>query len=182
MWLIKTDADGNKVWDRTFGGIGSESGCVQQTIDGGYIIIGSDHNESGYSYMWLIKTDADGNKVWERTFGESDMNTEGGSVQQTSDGGYILTGGFGGGISTDVWLIKTDADGNKIWDRKFNKLIYNDGFSVQQTSDSGYIIIGFTSSEIKANSESPWLIKTDADGNRVWDKTFGEADASHPTD
>jgi hypothetical protein len=114
-YLIKTDANGDEVWSRTFGG--SDNDCaysVQQTTDGGYIVAGHTYSlGAGYSDVYLTKTDGNGDGVWSKTFGGSEYDMAR-SVQQTNDGGYILagqTGSFGEGGS-DVYLIKTDANGN----------------------------------------------------------------------
>jgi len=179
-WLVKTDADGNTLWDKTFGGSEDDvANSVQQTADGGYIL-------GGYTYSygaagdthdaWLVKTDADGNIVWDKTFGGSGAE-EANSVQQTADGGYILGGytySYGAGES-DAWLVKTDADGNTVWDTTFGGSEQDGANSVQQTADGGYILGGHTRSYGVGDADA-WLIKTDADGNIMWDKTFGGSD------
>jgi hypothetical protein len=164
-------------WDKTFGGSGIDSGySVLQTTDGGYIIAGSTSSfGAGESDVYLVKTDANGDLIWSKTFGGSDRD-EAYSIQQTIEGGYIIvgyTGSFGAG-KENVYLIKTDADGKELWSRTFepgdfgDNLEYAVGYEIRQTADGGYIIIGW----VKSVSSWVLLIKTDADGNRTWWKTF----------
>jgi len=115
VYLIKTTASGDTLWTRTYGGTSEDVGTsVQQTLDGGYIVAGYTltFGAGGYD-AYLIKTDASGDTMWTRTYGGTG-DDQGYSVQQTSDGGYIIAGrtySFGAGNS-DVYLIKTDSLGN----------------------------------------------------------------------
>ena len=167
----------SKTFNKTFDSSSKDAAwSVQQTKDGGYILAGTTGwIMAGSTDVWLIKTDAYGNKVWETTFGGSNYD-EARAVQQTNDGGYILAGmteSFGAG-GDDVWLIKTDANGNEVWDKTFGGIFDQWARAMQQTSDGGYILAGYT--DIGADYWDAWLIKTDADGNKVWEKTFGGSD------
>ncbi len=171
-------------WSRTFGGVGSDHGySVQQTKDGGYIISGmwDFHNLSNGDLLnikgdvWLIKTDSRGEEEWNKTFGGASRDrSEGSSVQQTKDGGYIINGptrAYGAG-KEDVWLIKTDSRGKEEWNKTFGGAENEQSYSVQQTKDGGYIITGYTQS-YGAGKGDVWLIKTDSRGKEEWNETFG---------
>ena len=198
-WVVKLDASGNKIWDKTFGGSAfDELYSLQQTSDGGYILGGSSDSgvsgdksqgtKGGKDY-WVVKLDANGNKTWDKTFGGS-VGDELTSLQQTSNGGYILGGWSESGISgdktqatqgiSDYWVIKLDASGNKTWDKTFGGSVYEKLFSLQQTSDGGYMLGGMSHSSISGDKSQAsqgyydyWIVKVDASGNKMWDKTIG---------
>jgi hypothetical protein len=176
-WLIKTDSKGDTIWTKRFGETNhpDRGYSVQQTNEGGYIITGCTESYGlNYTHAWLIKTDSSGNKVWDKTFGGADTVSYGRSVRQTNDGGYIITGwkDYSGTSDYDVWLIKTDSLGNKLWDKIWGRGYYDYGRSVQQTNDGGYIVTGDTRPYSTTNSDV-WLIKTDVNGDTVWTKTYG---------
>ena len=173
--LIKTDNNGQILWKKNYGGNSSEgSSSVQQSNDGGYIIIGStsSYGAGGFD-MLMIKTDLNGNFEWNKTIGGLN-DDKGASVLQTDDWGYIIVGStesFGAGDS-DAWLIKTDCNGDHIWMKTFGGKYDDSAYSVDITTDGGYIIIGMTES-YGAGGSDIWLIKTDSSGNEQWNKTFG---------
>ena len=162
--LIKTDSDGNLSWSKTYGGIKRDvASDVKQTDDGGYIIAG--HTESyghvnNYNDAWLIRTDSDGDTLWTKTWG-SDEHDGAMSVVQTNDGGFVWTGYRK--ISTfvqDLWVVKTDADGNTQASKTYGGTFNNIGRCINSKSDGSLIITGNYYNEI-TNTRDIWLLNFD---------------------
>lgn len=167
FWLLKINLEGNQEWYKTYGSCYVEyAHSVQQTIDGGYIVLGRAYIEGGAN-IWLIKTDIDGNEEWNKIFGEFSSWDFGNSIQATIDGGYILTGILNYTSGSNPFLIKTDNYGNQQWEQSFGGIENDYGNFVQQLTDGGYVIIGTTNSYSSGGSDI-WLIKTDSQGSLVF--------------
>jgi hypothetical protein len=200
-WIIKTDASGNIQWQNTIGGsFDDRLYSIKQTSDGGYILGGWSDSEisgdkiegtfGGTTDYWIVKTDSLGNIQWQNTIGGYDFDYLY-SIQQTSDGGYILGGSSSSNISSDktentngledYWIVKTDSVGNIQWDNTIGGSNDDELYSIQQTSDKGYILGGSSKSNISgdktensfSNSNDYWLVKTDSLGNIQWQNTIG---------
>jgi hypothetical protein len=170
-------------WVKTYGGTGEDkASSVQQTEDGGYIVIGSTSSYgAGDQDIWILKLDISGNVEWQKTFGGSGVD-EASAVLQTAEGGFIIAGrtsSFGAG-KNDAWILKLDRDGNVQWQKTFGGAEDDEAYSVQQTSDNGYIVAGSTAS-FGVEKKDAWILKLDADGRIEWQKTFGgsEDDSAH---
>jgi len=169
-FLLKTDADGDRQWQRIFR-VGGLDFCrsVQQTADGGYIVAG---NAAPYNMeAWLIKTNASGDTLWTRTYGDT-YAVEGYSVVQTGDGGYAVVGNTWSCGSYQVYLLRTDANGDVVWTRTYGGAGDDRGHMLRQTPDGGYIVVGRFSGD---TNEGVYLIKTDSAGDTLWTRTFGGA-------
>jgi len=162
-------------WNRTYGGAAYDAAHpVQQTADGGYIVGGASWSFGAGMYdIWLVKIDALGNEQWNRTFG-GEAGDEARTLAQTSDGGYILAGvthsyGFGAG---DMWVIKTDENGNEQWNKTLGGTLYDVAHAVHETSDGGFLVAGHTES-FGAVTGDAFIVKTDSNGNDEWGGLHG---------
>jgi hypothetical protein len=174
-WLIKTDTYGNKIWDKLYGGSGSDTiNEVLPTSDGGYIIIGTTQSYGGSDDdVWLIKTNATGVEQWNKTFGGSSAD-QGVSIEITSDNGYIFSGNtmsFNPG-NWDFWLIKTNETGIEQWNETFGGGANDECYEMDLTSDGGFVLVGYTES-YGGSDQDVWLVKANDTGSEQWNMTFG---------
>jgi len=177
IYLIKTNTIGDTLWTKAFDNFMYDFyisiSSIEQTTDKGFILSGFDTRTSvNVNYSFLMKTDSLGNFSWMKTFYTvGSASGEGGSCHQTTDGGYIHVGAISYNGGEDVYLIKADSAGNKIWGNIYHQP-YNgeDSWMVKQTTDGKYILLGNTS---HLNYERMHLIKTDSVGNIFWIKNYG---------
>jgi hypothetical protein len=207
-WLIKTDANGNKQWDKTLGGNGEEIfASVIQTSDGGFLLAGFTSSDAlgdisapnkGYgSDYWIVKISSTGVKQWDKRYGgnQSEYIT---SAKQTSDGGYILAGYSFSGQSgdksepsrglADYWILKISNTGIKQWDKTIGGSSADQSPSIIQTFDGSYLVAGWSESGVSGDKSEPsrglrdyWLVKLTQNGAKEWDKTFGGSGNDEPS-
>ena len=169
IWLIKTDSEGNKLWDQTYGDVNDDYAYdIQQTNDGGYILACS-HFISITLYGLIIKIDENGEIEWNKTY-DGPFNNGVYSIAQTADGNYSVLGSIENEEGTEylIWLFKIGINGEFIWEKKFgnNQEII---LLMELTDDGGNILSGLSSSP---ESEDLLLIKTNSDGEIMWKKTY----------
>lgn len=200
-WVAKLNTSGNPVWAKCLGGSGDEEAeSIQQTTDGGYIVLGfTDSNDGdvtgnhGGRDMWAVKLDSAGSITWQKCYGgsdEDDVWSNGMAIQQTTDGGYIMasnTFSTDGDVTDndgilDGWVVKTDSLGNIEWDKTLGGSSGEDFRTIQQTFDGAYIVGGYTqSSDGDVSSYSGgisdyWIVRLNSLGEMEWEKTLGGSD------
>ena len=166
-WIIKTNSNGVIMWDSVFQVTSDDRlYSIQQTIDGGYITSGRLKDTLTNEWdLWYLKVDSIGSLVFDKRLSYPMNSSEGRNIEQTNDGGYIITGCNGFNYS-NVWLIKTNSLGDTLWTREFgDPLRFNIGMSVEQTNDGGYIIGGHTEYNFGSNYTDMYVIKTNGNGN-----------------
>lgn len=197
-WLVKLDVNGNKQWQKNYGGTNNDfAQSVIQTKDGGYIIAGNTNSKNGdvtnvhdtiYGDAWIVKTDRLGKIQWQKTYGGSDYE-QANSIQQTKDGGYVACGWTrsndgdvkGNQGNYDFWVIKLDSSGTLKWQRSLGGSGGDLAYSIEQTKDKGYIVAGGTTSKDgqvtglhgTIGKEDFWVVKLNASGNILWQQALG---------
>ena len=176
IWVLKLDASGNVLWQKAYGGTGTDVAySIRETSDGGFIVAGGAYmfGDGGHSDIWVLKLDASGNVLWQKGYGGmySDIAY---SIRETSDSGFIVAGStpsFGAG-GADIWVLKLDASGNVLWQKAYGGTGTDVAYSIRETSDGGFIVAGITAS-FGAGDTDIWVLRLDASGNVLWQKAYG---------
>lgn len=203
-WVVKLDSIGDIQWQKTLGGSNKDwAKSIEQTSDGGYIVVGySLSNDgdviggsgNGYIDYWVVKLDVNGGITWQKTLGGT-RTDYGFFGQQTNDGGYIIAGSSGsndgditalhGGeacgtdnLCPDYWIVKLDHNGNIQWEKSFGGTFVDMAFSIQQTKEDGYIIAGHSASndgDVTGHHADfdVWVVKLNNSGSIEWQKSLG---------
>jgi len=194
MWVVKLDANGNLLWQKSLGGTWDDYGMsVVQTTDGGYAVGGTSYSYNGdvsgnhgNGDFWVVKLDASGNIQWQKALGGSDLDQLN-ALAQTADGSYVAIGGTSsndGDVSgnhggADMWVVKLSASGNIQWQKALGGTMSDGGFSIIQTNDGDFIISGSTASNdgnVSGNhggNSDNWVVKLNVNGNLLWQKALG---------
>ena len=172
LWILKTDATLDTFWTKEYGGAGEDYGAsIKPTLDGNYIIAGitSSFGANGKN-VWILKIDPNGDTLWTRVYGYN-LEDVGYGVCCTSDSGYIVAGyinGTGQWTAGDLWLLKTDADGDTLWTQVYGTGGEDYGWDIYETPDTGYVVAGRRANDM-------WLLRTDASGDTIWTLNYGGA-------
>jgi hypothetical protein len=166
-YVVRVDSLGNELWTKLYkpnsGPYVYEAWGIKETDDKGFVIGGNGDS------LYVVKTDSSGNIIWDKTYGAGDLGYD---IDQTSDGGYIVTGATPVGIQYYVHLMKLDAGGDTTWTSKWIRNDNSRGHTVEQAKDGGYIVAGFTFEESQL-VDSVYIIKTNAFGDSTWSRVYG---------
>lgn len=181
MWIYRTYADGQLRWQQTFGGPGhSEARALAESPDGHLAIAGITTTGQGSRNIWLFILDADGQPLHHQIFGNRQWE-EVYDLIRLHDGGYAMAGfarsdqkNKGNGLK-DMWLIKTAADGELVWDRLFGGSGNDSALGITETTDGGLVLVGYTFSHLLgANTSKASVLKCSANGTPLWEmEAFG---------
>lgn len=165
-FIVRLNSIGDTLWTKHFGGLSTDNIESVIAVTGGYVFAGSANSPVTGDDGYMFKTDTSGNVLWSQTFGGT-MPDDFHRVSATSDGGYVLSGttSSSGPIDPNMWLVKTDSNGDTLWTRTFGADNHDHGYSAIQTSDGGYVICGFSSS-FGFNESDAYIVKVDANGNK----------------
>jgi gliding motility-associated-like protein len=200
IWVLRIDGNGNKVWDKTFGGNGYDdypSGMIV-TKDGNIAIAcGTRSSQSGdktggfqgVKDYWILKISPDGNKIWDKSYG-GDGDDSPRSLQELADESMIIVGNSASKVGpeksaphygeADFWLLRVDKNGNKIWDKSFGGVNFDYGITIDQNKTGYFLVAGQSISYPSGSKEDSlkglfdfWVLYLNEKGEKLWEKSLG---------
>jgi hypothetical protein len=182
FWLVRTDADGNNPIFYRYEHEGDDIAAdLVQCSDGGFILVGgTKNNENNDRDIMIIRTEPDGTLRWLKTYERGYINERAHSIIELSDGFAILgyTEGLSGtpGYDFDAWLIRTDLEGNILWERMYGGNNLDEAFDLIHCEDGGFAMCGYADiggiPEIPGYGYETWLVRVEENGDFRWQKTF----------
>ncbi len=200
FWLIRLDANGDLIWDKTIGGnrLDAIRGDIIEMPDGGFFIAGvSESDASGDKTQanrgdwdfWVVRVNRQGDIMWDKTYGGDDKDVLQ-AVLPMADGGFLLGGSSESGISgdkddflrglNDFWIIRIDRNGRMLWQKTIGGNWDEQIFDMAQAENGTIYLVGFSGSDAGFEKTNPsygshdyWLVAIDPDGNKLWDKNYG---------
>ena len=195
MWILKTDINGNLLWQKCLGGTDNEEGVSGMEVNGGYVIAGHSGSSdgdatfnNGWSDFWLLKIDSFGNLLWQKSYGGDDIEKIYG-LASGINGEIIVVGstssentgdvtGFHGSINSDVWVVKCDSVGNLKWQRCLGGTAPEEYSQIGTDINGNIYIVSSTISNdgdvnCNINGNDIWLAKLDTASNVLWNKCYG---------
>ena len=167
-------------WERVYAGGGQdEIRGIALTPDGGFVMAGY----YNLSKLLLIKADADGDLQWSKNFSATGHDVAGATaIIATRDSGYAIAGfvrvGSAPDSPRDLYLFKTDAHGNILWERTFGGPQNDEAKGLVELADGSLVVVGFTTNFLEPVTgdwtEDVFLAKTDVNGNELWTKSVGQ--------
>jgi hypothetical protein len=187
------------IWDQSFGGSNDDVAfTMAETAEGDFLVGGESGSASGANKtspgygngdFWLLRLGQGGNKIWDKSYGGSGRDTLSALVV-VSEGGCVVGGSSGSGITgnkttsgrggSDFWIMRLDAQGNRVWEKSFGGTGAENLWTLQPTADGGFIGGGDSDSRVSGDKTSPgygetdfWVVRLDAQGTKLWDRSFG---------
>ncbi|MGI9329837.1 MAG: hypothetical protein ACR2QB_03900 [Gammaproteobacteria bacterium] len=181
IWIVRVDGDGNRLWDKTFGGLATDRGrAIKETRDGGFIAAGATESKGAGEFdAWVLRLDRKGELVWDRHFGGQGTDWASGVVQ-TRDGGFAIAAYTtpAPGEPFIAWIIKLDANGQTQWEQRFGGAATDWATDIAETTDGHLGISGYTESQ-GAGKADIWVLMLDERGDLLWQRTFGGAERDY---
>jgi hypothetical protein len=192
-WVVKLNSSGDIEWQKCLGGTDYDgASSIQQTSDGGFIVTGGKVSNDGDVLVnhgdydaWVVKLNSSGDIEWQKCLGGTNVD-QAFSIQQTSDGGFIVAGGTwsndgdmsGNHGGSDYWVVKLNSSGDIEWQKCLGGTDYDGASSIQQTSDGGFIVTGGKVSNdgdvlVNHGDYDAWVVKLNSSGNIEWQKCLG---------